>query len=316
MSSHGKWIIVATLVLAGKRVEAYQTPEIQRITELELQVKKLTLQLEDLRAQLRAQREEALKSRLEADEARKVAELSRQEALVQREKADASRQQAEEARKAAEDQARKALVAEQRAREESEAARQEALAQRDRAEAIRQQLERALKEAQAARQESQAEREAARAAEARARQDAELIARRARELEARIRELEAGRGGKGEDEAARKHMHALAEGFLEGVLARDGRSTSALLTKELRASFGKEGTPEFLKAANEWVDGLADGGRYAGAAIQNESFAPGSEEALFSGQLVGDSRGSFSIRVVKDKESGRYLVDYVVIRRR
>ena len=50
MSSHGKLALVGLLVLAGSARVGAQTAEVQKITELELQVKKLTAQAEDLKS--------------------------------------------------------------------------------------------------------------------------------------------------------------------------------------------------------------------------------------------------------------------------
>jgi hypothetical protein len=326
MSSHGKLALVGLLVLAGSARVGAQTPEVQKITELELQVKKLTAQVEDLKAELKARQDAEAK-------ARALAEDARAEALRQREQAEAERARAERALKDAQEQFLKQRDVGRKAQQEAEALRADALAQRQQAEAVRQEAEKALKDfqdqlrkqqdaeakarqqAEALRDEARAQQDRAREAEFKARQEAEVLAARTRQLEARVKELEAGRGAdRGDDEATKKHMRAVANSFLEGVLARDGRSTSAVLTKEMRAGFGKEGTPEFVRAAAEWADQLAAGGRYERATIASESFAPGLDEAVFGGQLGGEQRGTFSLRVAKDRESGRYLIAYVVTR--
>jgi hypothetical protein len=189
-------------------------------------------------------------------------------------------------------QAQELAAAERRARQEAEAARQEALAQRERAEA----------------------------AFARAREEAQLLARRSKQLEERVAELERQADkGRGDEAAQVKYMRAVAETFLEGVISRRPGGLSAALTKEMRQAISpKEGTPEFTAAFEAWVRGLShEDTPYREVKLDSEAVAPGGDEATFRGLLIvnRDYTAAVSVRVVKDRETGRYLIAFLSVRR-
>jgi hypothetical protein len=196
-------------------------------------------------------------------------------------------------------QAQDLAAAERRARQEAEAARQEALAQRERAEAARAQAE---------------------ASFARAREEAQLLARRSKQLEERVAELERqAEKGRGDEAAQVKYMRAVAETFLEGVISRRSGGLSAALTKEMRQAISpKEGTPEFTAAFEAWVRGLShEDTPYKEVRLDSEAVAPGGDEATFRGLLLvnKDYTAAVSVRVVKDRETGRYLIAFLSVRR-
>jgi hypothetical protein len=45
-------------------------------------------------------------------------------------------------------------------------------------------------------------------------------------------------------------------------------------------------------------------------AITSEAMAPEGGEAIFSGTITARREGTFSLRVIKEKEAGRWRVDY------
>jgi hypothetical protein len=206
-------------------------------------------------------------------------------------------------------------------RDEVQQLRAEAQAERDRAEKSLAQARAALEDARAVQLRAEAQ---AKAAQLQAEQAAGAFAEREAAQKAALARLQAElaalRQGKADGDAQQKYMRAVAESFLDGVLARDGRSLAAVLTRELRTNVvpAKEGTPEYARSLQEWIDGLNPGGgaRFEAARISRETFAPGGDEAIFQGDLAGNRPAVFSLRIVKDRESGRYLVAFVVVRER
>ena len=120
-------------------------------------------------------------------------------------------------------------------------------------------------------------------------------------------------------EAALKYMHGVAEAFLTATLARNDQTMTASLTRAYKATIAgdnKEGTAEYFKALTTWCYGRSGGPKeedkavYQEWKITDEKVAPGAEEASFTGTLSGGkSKATFTLRVVKEKESGKFLVD-------
>jgi hypothetical protein len=120
-------------------------------------------------------------------------------------------------------------------------------------------------------------------------------------------------------EAALKYMHGVAEAFLTATLARNDQTMMASLTRAYKATIAgenKEGTAEYFKALTTWCYGRSGGPKeedkavYQEWKITDEKVAPGAEEASFTGTLSGGkSKATFTLRVVKEKESGKFLVD-------
>jgi hypothetical protein len=188
-------------------------------------------------------------------------------------------------------------------------------------------------EAKAQKADQKAEAQAARAAEL----EKQVAALKAREpaaaapppavgpeLEAVLKEIAAElksrpRTPPPDPEAALKYMHGLAEAFLAATLARNDQTMMASMTRAYKATIAgenKEGTAEYFKTLTTWCYGRSGGPReedkaaYQEWKIGDEKVAPGAEEALFNGTLAGDKRkATFTLRVVKEKESGKFLVD-------
>jgi hypothetical protein len=120
-------------------------------------------------------------------------------------------------------------------------------------------------------------------------------------------------------EAALKYMHGVAEAFLTATLARNDQTMIASLTRAYKATIAgenKEGTENYFKVLSTWCYGRSGGPKeedkavYQEWKITDEKVAPGAEEASFTGTLSGGkSKATFTMRVVKDKESGKFLVD-------
>jgi len=120
-------------------------------------------------------------------------------------------------------------------------------------------------------------------------------------------------------EAALKYMRGVAEAFLTATLARNDQTMMASLTRAYKATIAgehKEGTAEYFKALTAWCYGRSGGPKeedkavYQEWKITDEKVAPGGEEASFAGTLSGGQRkATFTLRVVKDKESGKFLLD-------
>jgi hypothetical protein len=227
---------------------------------------------------------EAVKAREQqklAEELRLRAERERDHAQKQAQVAEAQRQDALKAAQALRDAFEQKLKT---ARQREEEAR--ALAEQ-RAEQARVDAEQARVDAEQAR--AQAERAAKEEAKARA------LAER--------REAEARNAPKADLEATKKYQKAVAEHFLQAVLARNGRGLGGTLSKELQTSIG-EGKVQ------TWMAELhPEHYNYRDAKFDPEQTAPGGEETVLTGVLSGSRLGRFSIRVVKDKESGHYVID-------
>jgi hypothetical protein len=240
--------------------------------------------------------------------ARKRAEEQRAEAEAQRAKAEEQLKRAEEeqrlAQKLAEDLRLRAEVERDKAQKQAQVAEAQRLNALKEAQARSEALALQLKEAQVreAEQRAEAERAAAKAlAEAeRARQEATKFREQA---ERALRDAETRTAPKADLEATKKYQKAVAEHFLQAVLARNGRGLGGTLSKELQSSIG-EGQVQ------TWVAELhPKQANYREARFDPEQTSPGGEETVFTGVLGGTSFGRFSVRVVKDKESGRFVID-------
>jgi hypothetical protein len=243
--------------------------------------------------------------------------LARKEAEQQRDQTEVLRAKAVELQKLAEEQRQRADVARAEALQQLkavEARRLEALkAVQDQTDALAQKLKEAQQreaeqraQAEEARRlaDLQAERaraEALRAAqeEARAREQADRSLRILREAEAR------NASNKGEAEATKKYQKAVAEHFLQAVLSRNGRGLGGTLSKDLQSSIGEGKVQAWMEELHPTVI------QYRDIKFEPELTAPSGEDAVFTGFLSGTSSGTarFSVRVVKDKNSGRYVID-------
>jgi hypothetical protein len=120
-------------------------------------------------------------------------------------------------------------------------------------------------------------------------------------------------------EVALKYMRGVAEAFLTATLARNDQTMMASMTRAYKATIAgehKEGTENYFKVLTTWCYGRSGGPKeedkaaYQEWKIADEKVAPGAEEASFNGTFAGGERkATFTLRVVKDKETGKFLVD-------
>jgi hypothetical protein len=104
-----------------------------------------------------------------------------------------------------------------------------------------------------------------------------------------------------------KWARTVAETFLSDVLSAGGdryREGMNNCTEAFRRRYNAEGvffeTPE--------LSGSKD--HPASWAITSEQLSPNGDEAIFNGTITSRRQGTFSIRVVQEKEAGRWRVDY------
>jgi hypothetical protein len=99
----------------------------------------------------------------------------------------------------------------------------------------------------------------------------------------------------------------VAEDFLAAALAGDDKAAASLIDATLKAAHAKDGETAFAS----WINNALAIQRYSNAAIKTETIAPDSDEAVFRGSMLRlepNQIYDFSIRVVKEKESGKWRV--------
>jgi hypothetical protein len=158
------------------------------------------------------------------------------------------------------------------------------------------------------------DREAKAAAEARAQADvareqqavAEKRAEEARAALAQLQDKEkkAEVRTRAEQDASVKYMRRTAELFVEAAVQNDYPAADSLLSKDCKKSIVDNRT-----SVSNWISDACPPNRYKTFKIGEEVAAPSGDEAIFSGLLAGaKDRATFSVRVLKDKESGRYQI--------
>jgi hypothetical protein len=104
-----------------------------------------------------------------------------------------------------------------------------------------------------------------------------------------------------------KWARTVAETFLSDVLSAGGdryREGMNNCTEAFRRRYNSEGV--FLETPE--LSGSKD--HPASWAITSEELSPNGDEAIFNGTITSRRQGTFSIRVVQEKEAGRWRVDY------
>jgi hypothetical protein len=150
----------------------------------------------------------------------------------------------------------------------------------------------------------------------------EKLESRVKELEAQVNllkdpEARAAARAKEEREAGMKYMKAAAESYLEAAISGDDRALQANLSKEMRTVGGSypEGTQGYSFNLANWANGVTNAARADSFTITEETVAPGLEEGIYRGTLKRqDGKATFTVRVVKDKESGRYWLGMITIK--
>ena len=105
-----------------------------------------------------------------------------------------------------------------------------------------------------------------------------------------------------------KWAKGVATDFLAAMRSGEVEEAATLMTAEYRKSFIVPQRP-----LPNWVHGVRTAGLEKGHTIKDEQIAPDQDEATFKGLLQGEKReAAFSLRVVREKASGRWRVAFFV----
>jgi thioredoxin-related protein len=105
-----------------------------------------------------------------------------------------------------------------------------------------------------------------------------------------------------------KWAKGVAEDFLAAMQKQDGAQAGLLMTKEMAAALG-------VAPDKDWNFAIRFAGLNGSSEIAEEEMAPEKDEASFRGRLSGNGNGklvqaNFTVRVAKDKESGKWRVSF------
>jgi len=104
-----------------------------------------------------------------------------------------------------------------------------------------------------------------------------------------------------------KWAKGVAVDFLDAAFNGHLEQAESLIDSSLKASFAREGE----KRLREWLNNSIAIRGFRAPVFQSETIAPDQDEASFQGTFQGNEKSfSFSLRVVKDKESGKWRVSY------
>jgi hypothetical protein len=121
-------------------------------------------------------------------------------------------------------------------------------------------------------------------------------------------------GGEAEGKKAAELSWAkgVAEDFLDAAFAGKGEQAQTLIDSSLKSAFAKESEHRL----GEWLNNSIAIQGFHDPVIRTETIAPDQDEAAFKGtfQQREQKRLNFSLRVVKDKESGKWRVSYFQFR--
>lgn len=99
----------------------------------------------------------------------------------------------------------------------------------------------------------------------------------------------------------------LATDFLDAAFNFDLEAAENLMDSSLKTAFAKDGEHRL----REWLNNSIAIHEFRSPVIASETIAPDQDEASFKGKFTGKSRRlQFSLRVVKDKGSGKWRVGY------
>jgi chromosome segregation ATPase len=131
------------------------------------------------------------------------------------------------------------------------------------------------------------------------------------ELEAEVKQLKeqallATAGRKAEHDAALKYMHQVAELFLDSWLAEDYKTLRRSLSPDLLTSLQTSQPGDDIE---RWAQAVGRGVKYNSSAITTEVLGATMDEAIFRGPVTGKGvKGTFTVQILKDKQTGRSLV--------
>jgi hypothetical protein len=99
----------------------------------------------------------------------------------------------------------------------------------------------------------------------------------------------------------------VARDFLEAAFTGQLEQAESLIDTSLKKSFAKEGE----KRLREWLNNSIGIRGFRAPVFRSEKIAPDRDEASFRGTFRDKEKSfAFSLRVVKDKESGKWRVSY------
>jgi hypothetical protein len=99
----------------------------------------------------------------------------------------------------------------------------------------------------------------------------------------------------------------VATDFLDAAFNGDLEQAESLIDSSLKKVFAEEGENRL----REWLNNSIAVQGFREPAIQSEEIAPDQDEASFKGDFKADeTQFQFSLRVIKDNESGKWRVSY------
>lgn len=116
------------------------------------------------------------------------------------------------------------------------------------------------------------------------------------------------RAAENEKKAAElKWAKGVAHDFLEAAFKGNTEMAESLLDSTLKKTLAKEGE----KRVSEWLNNRIGIQGFHSPVLASEEIAPDQDEAGFKGTFASKSGPyQFSLRVVKDKESGKWRVSF------
>jgi hypothetical protein len=139
--------------------------------------------------------------------------------------------------------------------------------------------------------------------------DAQL--KQIKDLEAQVKQLKdpaatATAGHKAEQDAAQKYLHHVAELFLDSWTAEDYKTLRRSLAPDMLSSLQTSQPGDDIE---RWVQAVSGGAKYKSFAITTEVLGANMDEAIFRGTMTGkDVKGTFTVQILKDKQTGRSLI--------
>ncbi len=104
-----------------------------------------------------------------------------------------------------------------------------------------------------------------------------------------------------------KWAKGVATDFLDSAFNGNLVQAEGLLDSSLKRSFARDGD----KRVGEWLNNSIAIQGFRAPVIQSEDIAPDLDEASFKGTFQSGKKAfQFSLRVVKDKEGGKWRVSY------
>lgn len=115
----------------------------------------------------------------------------------------------------------------------------------------------------------------------------------------------------GKKEAELMWARGVAEDFLDAAFTGNAEQSQALLDSSLKSAFAKAGEHRL----SEWLNNSIAIKGFHNPVIQKESIAPDRDEAAFKGTFQKEQAPmQFSVRVVKEKETGKWRVSNFLFR--